>query len=398
MGAVKRDPRLALIVPRYGANIAGGAESLARGFAETCARRGWSIEVWTTCAESHYTWENRLSSGRTIENGVIVHRFPITHWNPDQRAYADVRLANWGRVPEETAWAWLESGAHSAPLYAHIMRYAEDFDALIAIPYATPLIHFAAWAAPHKTILWPCLHNEPYAYMLPTRLLVENVFGLIFNSPEEAHLLTDILGYQVQRLGVVGAGVTLHASPRSFDSDPHNLLYVGRLEEGKNLPLLYLYVRRYAEQGGNVRLHILGKGPYTPPDHPSFVVHGFVPEEEKAAAYARALALCQPSLNESFSFSIMESWLAGRPVLVHGDCAVTVGHVRRAQGGLWFRTYDEFVGAVEWLRAHPEEAARMGRNGREYVQRNYTWDVVVERFERILRAWKQQSSSVEQLQ
>lgn len=381
--------RLAILVPRYGANIAGGAEGLARGFAEAGVRRGWHIEVWTTCAESHYTWENSLPPGRSVENGVIVRRFPITHWNPDQRAQAEIRLAAWGRVPEETAWAWLESGAHSAPLYAHIMQQAARFDALIALPYAMPLTHFAAWAAPHKTILWPCLHNEPYAFMLPTRLLVENVSGVIFNSPEEAHLLITRLGYRAKRTAVVGVGVTLPAPPSPQPAAPRDLVYVGRLEEGKNVPLLYIYVRRYAEQGGDVRLHVFGKGPYEPPQHPAFVMHGFVSEEAKAAVYANALALCQPSLNESFSLTIMEAWLAGRPVLVHGDCAVTVGHVRRAQGGLWFRTYDEFVGAVEWLRAHPEEAARMGRNGREYVQRNYTWDAVLDRFERVWQAWQQ---------
>nr|WP_290667106.1 glycosyltransferase family 4 protein [Ardenticatena sp.] len=380
-------PRLALVVPRYGANVAGGAESLARGFAETWAQRGWHIEVWTTCAENHYTWENTLPPGSTVENGVMVRRFPITHWDPDQRAQADMRLATWGRVPEETAWAWLESGAHSAPLYAHIMRHADEFDALIAIPYAMPLTHFAAWSAPHKTLLWPCLHNEPYAFMLPTRLLVENVFGVLFNSPEEAHLLTDLLGYTVRRAAVVGVGVTLPNPPSPSPNAHRDLLYVGRLEEGKNVPLLYTYVRRYADQGGQVRLHLLGKGPYEPPEHPAFVLHGFVSEEAKAAAYANALALCQPSLNESFSLSIMEAWLAGRPVLVHADCAVTVGHVRRAQGGLWFRTFDEFVSAVEWLRAHPEAATRMGRNGREYVQRNYTWDAVVDRFVRAWQTW-----------
>ncbi|KPL87267.1 hypothetical protein SE16_12260 [Ardenticatena maritima] len=395
---MRTDLRVAVIVPRYGAHIVGGAESQARGFAEACARRGWHIEVWTTCAEDHYTWENSLPAGRTVENDVIVHRFPITHWAPEKRAHADVRMATWGRVPEHIAWDWLDAGAHSAPLYAHIMQHADHFDALVALPYAMALTHFAAWSAPHKVIVWPCLHNEPYAYMLPTRLLLENVYGVMLNSPEEADLLTTLLRYTPQRMAVLGEGVVLPSPSRADDNTYHDLLYVGRFEEGKNLPLLYLYVRRYVEQGGDLRLHLVGKGPYTPPQHPAFVVRGFVSEEEKAAAYAGALALCQPSLNESFSLTIMESWLAGRPVLVHGDCAVTVGHVRRAQGGLWFRTYDEFVGAIEWLRAHPEEAARMGRNGREYVQRNYTWDVVVERFERILRAWKQQSSSGEQLQ
>jgi glycosyltransferase involved in cell wall biosynthesis len=83
----------------------------------------------------------------------------------------------------------------------------------------------------------------------------------------------------------------------------------------------------------------------------------------------------------------MESWLAGRPALVHADCAVTRGHVERAKGGLWFRTYDEFVGVIEWLRGNAALAAQMGQNGRRYVLENYTWDAVASRFEAILEAW-----------
>ena len=133
---------------------------------------------------------------------------------------------------------------------------------------------------------------------------------------------------------------------------------------------------------------VLGKGPLEPPSHPAFAYGGFVSEEKKARAYGSALALCQPSVNESFSMTLMESWLAGRPGLVHGECPVTRGHVERSKGGLWYRTYDEFAGAVTWLRTHPALAARMGSNGRRYVSANYAWDTIVARFERLVRRWE----------
>jgi glycosyltransferase involved in cell wall biosynthesis len=165
-------------------------------------------------------------------------------------------------------------------------------------------------------------------------------------------------------------------------------LYIGRLEEGKNVPLLYDYVRRYVEDGGNLQLIVGGSGPRHPPAHPAFDYRGFVSEEEKMSLCASALALCQPSLNESFSITIMESWLAGRPVLVHRDCRVTQGHVERSKGGLWFSTYEIFSETIDWLLRTPRQASQMGQNGQKYVHENYSWKIVVERLELLLEREK----------
>jgi glycosyltransferase involved in cell wall biosynthesis len=383
--------KIAIVTARYGPDVLGGAESLARGFAEEAARRRWTVEVWTTCARSHYTWKNVYRPGQERCQGVLVRRFPVTDWDPDLQAELNLRIASRGMLSAADQYRWLESGMHSAPLYGHVVHHAGEFDVIVTLPYAMPLTHYAAWAVPERVVMWPCLHDEPYAYLEPVRLLLESVWGVMFLSPEECHLAARRLGIHLDRFAVLGGGVTLPLPARAFppaDMQPDYLLYSGRLEGGKNLPLLYDYVERYYAEGGKVRLVVLGGGPVEPPDHPAFEYRGFVSEEEKALACASALALCQPSLNESFSISLMESWLAARPVLVHGECAVTRGHVERSRGGLWFHTYEEFVGAVEWLQANPTLASRMGENGQRYVSSNYSWKAVVDRFERLILHWQ----------
>lgn len=381
--------RIAIIVPRYGADIVGGAETLARGFAEQVALRNWEVEVWTTCAQSHYTWENVFPSGLTEENNVKIRRFPATLQNQKDQIRLETHLASQRNISVAEQYRWLECGVHSPTLYNHVAAYASTFDVVIALPYTVPLIHYAAWLIPEKIMLWPCLHNEPYAYMEPVRLLMESVWGIAFNTPEEGYLATHFLKMDLPRQTVLGAGVRSPSpSAEEIPLLSRNLLYIGRLEEGKNLTLLYNFVQKYADEGGNIKLVVIGKGPLKPPAHPAFDYRGFVSEEEKSMACASALAVCQPSLNESFSITIMESWLAGRPVLVHQDCPVTYGHVLRSHGGLWFNSYDEFVAAVDWLQNMPQKAAKMGQNGKVYVQRNYTWDAVVNRFERAVMAWK----------
>ena len=83
---------------------------------------------------------------------------------------------------------------------------------------------------------------------------------------------------------------------------------------------------------------------------------------------------------------MMESWLAGRPVLVHADCAVTSDHTRRANGGLYFRQYAEFAACLDYLQAHPTVADQLGTQGRAYVLANYQWDNVLAQYERVIAA------------
>jgi len=383
--------RIAIVVPRYGEQILGGAESQARGFAEAAVQRGWEVEVWTTCARSHYTWENFYPAGVEQGNGVLIRRFPVEVWNRDRWAELEIQLAQKGWLSPAEAYDWLESGPHSPALYAYIKHNSSNYDAIIALPYLMHLVHYAAWSAENRVILWPCLHDEPYAYLEPVRLLMESVWGVMFYSPEEAELALHHLRIRLSRYAILGAGIRLGLKANTNPPDKrlgNYILYAGRLEEGKNILLLYEYVQHYFEEKSGVRLVVIGDGPIRPPRHPAFIYLGFVPEERKAALYSGALALCQPSLRESFSMTIMESWLAGRPVLVHEDCPVTRGHVQRSKGGLWFRAYEDFAGALDWLQAHPELAARMGENGRRYVLSNYTWDVILNRFEKILRDWQ----------
>jgi glycosyltransferase involved in cell wall biosynthesis len=91
-----------------------------------------------------------------------------------------------------------------------------------------------------------------------------------------------------------------------------------------------------------------------------------------------------PSLHESFSIVLMESWLAQTPSLVHGQCAVTLEHSRRSNGGLYFNNYDEFAATLTYLLDHPQLAQQLGRQGRRYVLHNYAWDVIVPRYKQLI--------------
>ncbi len=379
--------RIAIVVPRYGPEIVGGAEMQARGLAESAGRRGWQVEVWTTCARSYLTWANELRPGTERINGVLVRRFRVQVIEAERYTYLDREISR-ARLRPAEHFDWLECGPHSPALYAYAAAHGAEFDFVLALPYVQAMVHDAAWAAGGRVVVVPCLHHEPLAFIQPLALLLESAHGVLYNSPEEGWLAEGFLGLRPRRSAVLGEGASLPqppAGPAPGAGAP--LLYLGRLEPGKNLSLLYEYARRYVDEGGQLELVVAGTGPLAPPEHPAFRFVGVVSEAEKAALCASALALVQPSLNESFSLTIMESWLAGRPVIVFGGCPVTRGHLKRSRGGLWFSVYPEFVGVIEWLRAHPQAATRMGHNGRAYVQRHFTWEAVLDRLAQILGEW-----------
>jgi len=81
---------------------------------------------------------------------------------------------------------------------------------------------------------------------------------------------------------------------------------------------------------------------------------------------------------------VLEAWMMGRPVLVNGDCEVLRGQVLRSGGGLYYRRYDEFAAALDLLLTETSLADTLGRQGQAYFLENYTWERVMDKYERLL--------------
>jgi len=60
------------------------------------------------------------------------------------------------------------------------------------------------------------------------------------------------------------------------------------------------------------------------------------------------------------------------------------GHAHRSGAALPYTGFVEFEAAVDALVSSPELGDALGRAGRRYVEREYDWDVVMDRYERVL--------------
>jgi glycosyltransferase involved in cell wall biosynthesis len=392
--------RLAMVVPRYGPDILGGAETFARVFAEEMTRRGYGVDVLTTCGRDHITWRNELPAGRTTINGITVERFPIrANWDSPRYHALHGSILSGQSLTIDEQYEWIDTGAHSPALYAHIQRHQYRYDLLIFVPYLFPTTYYGASIAPDKSIIWPCLHDEGYAWLAPTRAILQTVRGVMFNVEPERQL-AHRLGVQNAGEAIVGFGLQpVTGSAARFRQatgieDPF-VLYSGRLEGAKNVPRLVGYFLDYKrERGGPLKLVLMGTGPEAIPAHRDIIQLGFRQGQDKFDAYAAASILCQPSVNESFSIVIMESWQASVPVLVHGNCAVTKYHARQSGGGLYFLNYADFSGALDLVLGDDELRAHMGQNGCRYVAQNYNWEAVAGRFEVAVARWQQPAAPV----
>ena len=150
------------------------------------------------------------------------------------------------------------------------------------------------------------------------------------------------------------------------------------------------YFCRYLDETGrSQQLVFIGAGDLEiPAAYQSRIIRlGFVPEQDKYDAYGAAIALCVPSFMESFSIVTMESWLAGRPVVVNEQCPVTTGFCVESNGGLFFSGYAEFREILTTLTDDPALCTALGINGRQYVLQHFHPRAVAQRYKDAISSW-----------
>jgi glycosyltransferase involved in cell wall biosynthesis len=382
--------RIAYVCPRYSPRSAGGAEILIQSWAERMRQRGHHSEVLTTCARDHITWENEFKEGTEDINGITVRRFPVNSRDPEKQEFYQNKINSGRKLTRPEEEEWIKAGANSDSLCEYIRDHQDEFDAIIFAPYLFGVTYFGLRIAPEKSILVPCLHNEPYAYLKIFHDLFHLAAGAFFNSRAELMLARRLMGLKDERSTIVGMGIDSVGPQepldfrKKFGIDSPFLLYAGRREGGKNTPLLLDYFRAFKRyQDTELILLLMGTGEIklSGRDKGAIKDIGFVSEEDKWNGYSASTAFCQPSTNESFSIVLLESWLAGKPALVNAFCPVTFDHCRSSGGGIYFRDYYEFEESLFYFLSHPRETELIGRQGQKYVQENYSWEKVLDRLE-----------------
>lgn len=388
--------RIAFVAPFYGPGAAGGAEAECRHTALHLAKAGVDVHVLSTCLlDLQHDWNiNVHAVGLSSDGPIRVQRFRVEPADLTPFAELNRRLLAGERLTSTEEEIFASLHITSFDLLRHLAHHASDYDRIIFIPYLFGTTLHGLPICGDRAILIPCLHDEGYARMNRVHRVFESARKIVFHTRAEQNLARRLFGPLAEKAAVLGEGVNadLASDPDAFRAKYHIsepfLLYAGRKDSTKRTDLLVNFFAEYARTHKNdLKLVLIGPGRVpVPADMTNRIVDlGYVPEPDKRNAYGAALALCQPSLNESFSLVMMEAWACGTPCLVSEQCEVTRDHVVDCGGGLYFRDYGDFEGALDYFVSHAEETRAMGRAGKYYVQQNFSWPKITERYLALLR-------------
>ena len=399
--------KLALVIPWFGRELKGGAEQQAWQIAARLAARGHEVDVLTTCCRSHQDdWAtNHLPEGYVREpEGFGVHRFLVDRRDRQNFDRACAFLQQLPReelipaaadIPHETAETFADELIRSQALLRFLEQNRSAYDGFIFLPYLYGPVLKGIAAVGNRAALQPCLHDESYAYLPQVAEAFARVPLLLFNSEGEQDLALRLFGPAIwPKSRLIGEGVEVDAAPTETWQQPRSetagkerfVLYLGRKDAGKNVPMLVSAFRRFrrVRPNSDLRLVLAGHGLVETGDERASDL-GLVSESEKESLLSSCTALFQPSENESFSRVIMEAWMHSKPVAAHGNCLATAVAVQRARGGWIARSEEEWAALFAQVdRLSPAELRHLGSSGRSYADEWANWDRVMERYEMAL--------------
>lgn len=382
--------KLAFVVQRYGADIAGGSEAHCREIAERLAGRH-DITVLTTCARDYVTWANALPAGESRSRGVRVRRFPVAR-RRRLKLFADLGDEVFaGGAPSERQHEWFrENGPVVPALLDHLRTHGASYDAVLFWTYRYFPSYFGVPLVADRAVLVPTAEEDRAIDLDVLEDFFRRPAGYLFLTPEEETLVSTRAGVPLRPAATIGMGLD---PPRPVDAASilarHDIpaeyvLYLGRVDRNKGCDALLEYFQEYSVAGGNATLVLAGPAKMRLPAHPKILPLGFVSDELRDALLSQARVLIVPSPYESLSIALLEGWNHGVPALVNARCRVLYGQVRRANGGLFYRSSAEFTETIGCLLSSPATRDALGRQGQAYVEREYRWPTVLARVEALL--------------
>ena len=385
--------KLAFVVQRYGTGIAGGSEMHCRQLAERLASRH-DITVLTTCARDYVTWENVHPPGISTENGVRVHRFPVARPR-NLKAFADLSdevFDDLGSSPEREE-AWFRANGPDAPgLLDHLRAHGAEYDLVLFWAFRYAPSYFGLPLVADRAVLVPTAEEDPAVDLDVLPAFFARPAGYLFLTLEEEALVSTRAGRSLHPSRVIGIGLEPEHDPHPSSGGIERLgiprdfvLYLGRVDRNKGCATLLEYFQEYIEAGGETTLVLAGPSTLMIPDHPRIRALGYVDDAVRQALLSHARALIVPSPYESLSIVLLEAWNHAVPALVNAHCKVLQGQVRRASGGLYYRSSREFQEALSWLLSNETASRELGAQGLAYVEREYRWPTVLERVESLLQ-------------
>jgi glycosyltransferase involved in cell wall biosynthesis len=384
--------RLALVVHRFGTDIAGGSEAHCRSIAERLSS-AHDVTVLTTTAKDHVTWKNEYPAGVSQHGRISVRRFPVERPRSLHRFAEASEIAFDDGASEADQEAWFrENGPRTPALLEYLRTHGREFDRVLFWSFRYYQTFFGLPLVADRAVLVPTAEDDEVVRFSVLGRFFSLPAGYLFLTAEEERLVAAHASRPLPPSCVIGSG--LEPPPaRAPGADglaavgvtTPFVLYLGRVDPNKGCETLVSHFLRFREASGPpVSLVMAGPINMPLPDHPSITRTGFVDEGRREVLLSHASVLVVPSRYESLSIALLEGWNHELPALVNGRCDVLRGQAQRSDGALYYRSYAEFAHALRLLLTDGDTARRLGCQGRAYIDAEYRWPTVIQKLEGFL--------------
>jgi len=284
-------------------------------------------------------------------------------------------------------------GPEVPSLVAALEADEERFAAVVFFTYLYYPTYWGLRAVPERAALVPTTHDEPPLRFSIYREVFAQPRAFGFLTPAEEALVRRRFDLRGRPGELVGMGIELPAEPdipafraRHGVERPY-AIYAGRIDAGKGCAEMLAHHERYRRgRQDALDLVLIGKLAMPEPKQDGVRCLGFLPEADKAAALAGATAVVCPSPYESLSITLLEGFAHRTAGLVNARSEVLKEHCLRSGAALFYEDGDEYVEAMDLLGRDASLRAALGASGRRYVEAEFSWDVVLERWRALVRA------------
>jgi glycosyltransferase involved in cell wall biosynthesis len=363
------------------APIDGGPNLAVRGMARGLVGRGVDVTVATTNAAGSAALDVPLDTP-VIEDGVVY------------RYFARTVPGAWKFSWPMTRWLWAHAGAYDVVHVHALFSYATIPGCRAAahapVPYVLrPLGTLSEWSLGHRR--WK---KRPY-YALLERSHLEMASAIHVTSDAEAEDVAR-LGYG-DRARVIPLGVDVGDRPISRAQTSHadrplRLLFLSRLHEKKNVPLLLRALAAVEGTSRAIELTVAGDGdPALRARLESLVTElglearvrfvGHVDGAEKRRVLEEADCFVLPSAHENFGIAVAEALAAALPVIVTPGVALAPNVVAAGAGLVVEPTVESLAAALAWAGDHPGALVEMGERAWWLARRDLSWAATCESLE-----------------
>ena len=401
--------KIAFIVVRYGKEVNGGAELHCKMLAERLVDK-YQVEILTTNIKRYSNQEDIFKEGEEIINGVIVRRFKTDPYKRKgyrpkvwaARYLRSIRfilykmhllrfIANyipiWKCGQKGSIYLYRKNCFYSSELFTFIRKHKEDYDVFIPITIDYPEAYYTVARVKEKALLIPTMHYQKTSfYPIMTEIFTRAGY-IAFNTQAEQQLAENIFGKHMSPHGIVSVGFNIFPSAdwektaAKYQLPKEYLLYVGRIENSK-LNCIFNYFLTYKQKykESNLKLVLVGGIFLDKIEHPDIIYTGFVEEDEKTAIINHAKIIVNPSKYESLSLILLEALSQKKVMLANYKCNVMREHfINSNQAIAIYKGKKDFIKQLYRLDTSDTLRKEMGEKGALYIQKNYNWDIIMQR-------------------